>query len=120
MAKRTKYGAIRTNGYDSKKEAKRAAELELMEKAGVSQFLEKQVEFVLIPAQYETIFEITKKGTTKPKQVCIERKCSYYADFTYYADDVFVVEDSKGMRLPDYKIKRKLMLQVHGIKIKET
>ena len=118
--KRTKYGAIRTNGYDSKKEAKRAQQLELMEKAGVISMLNKQVEFILIPAQYETIIEITKKGIKKPKQVCIERKCSYYADFTYYQNDEFIVEDSKGMRLSDYKIKRKLMLFNHGIKIKET
>lgn len=30
-----------------------------------------------------------------------------------------VVEDTKGVRTPEYIIKRKLMLQVHGISIKE-
>lgn len=117
--KRTKYGAIRTNGYDSKKEAKRAQELEMLEKLGEISMLHKQVEFILIPAQFETIIETSKKGIKKPKQVCIERKCSYYADFTYYKEDEYIVEDVKGLRLSDYKIKRKLMLHVHGIKISE-
>ena len=31
-----------------------------------------------------------------------------------------VVEDAKGFRTADYKIKRKLMLHVHGVRIKET
>ena len=34
MFKRHKYGAVRTNGYDSKKESKRAEVLKLMEKSG--------------------------------------------------------------------------------------
>jgi len=117
--RRTKYGAVRTNGFDSKKEAKRYETLLLLEKAGEISMLQKQVEFELIPAQYDTIIEVTKKGIKKPKQVCIERKCSYYADFTYYKGNEYIVEDVKGMRLSDYKIKRKLMLHVHGIKILE-
>lgn len=119
MAK-SKYNAIRTNGYDSKKEAKRAQTLELMQMSGQISELKMQVEFVLIPAQYEVIIETTKKGIKKLKQVCIERKCSYYADFTYLQNDEYVVEDCKGIRLSDYKIKRKLMLFIHKIKIKET
>ena len=31
-----------------------------------------------------------------------------------------VVEDTKGYKTPDYIIKRKLMLQVHGIRIREV
>ena len=44
------------------------------------------------------------------------------ADFVYTDVETgeTVVEDTKGFRTDVYKIKRKLMLKVHGIKIKET
>ena len=48
----------------------------------------------------------------------------YVADFVY--DDVTssntirVVEDSKGFRTADYRIKRHLMMSVHGIEVKEV
>jgi hypothetical protein len=31
-----------------------------------------------------------------------------------------IVEDSKGVRTPVYKLKKKLMLACHGIEIRET
>ena len=48
--------------------------------------------------------------------------CKYVADFVYTDVETgeTVVEDTKGFRTDVYKIKRKLMLKVHGIKIKET
>ena len=50
-----------------------------------------------------------------------ERKCEYIADFVYTdKDGNTIVEDAKGVRTPEYKIKRKLMLYRHGIKIKEV
>jgi hypothetical protein len=52
---------------------------------------------------------------------CIEKSCVYYADFVYKdADGNVVVEDAKGMKTEAYKIKRKLMLWVHGIKVIEV
>jgi hypothetical protein len=42
------------------------------------------------------------------------------ADFTYMEDGKLVVEDCKGFKTDVYKIKKKLMLWVHGIRIKET
>lgn len=49
-----------------------------------------------------------------------EKPVKYVADFCYATKDgAYVVEDTKGMRTPDYIIKRKLMLWVHKIKIKE-
>ena len=104
---KAKYGNKRTNGYASKREAKRAEELKLMEKAGEIHSLREQVEYVLIPKQ---------DG---------ERACKYIADFVYAkADDSghykTVVEDAKGYRDPVYRIKRKLMKFVHGISIKEV
>lgn len=46
---------------------------------------------------------------------------TYIADFVYTdaATGKLVVEDAKGMRTRDYIIKRKLMLYIHGIKIRE-
>ena len=50
----------------------------------------------------------------------MERPCTYVADFVYKEGGKTVVEDTKGFRTKDYIIKRKLMLQVHGIRIKEV
>lgn len=110
----SKYRNKPTNGYASKKEAKRAFALKLMEEAGQIRNLLEQVPFLLIPKQ---------DG---------ERACTYVADFVYeeWCLDAStiparqqwleVVEDCKGMRTDVYRVKRKLMLMVHGIKIRET
>ena len=104
--------------YDSKKEADRHAVLRLLERAGKIRDLQRQVKFVLIPAQYEPD-TVGKRGGIK-KGKLIERECSYIADFVYEENGKKVVEDTKGFRTADYKIKRKLMLFMHGIRIKET
>lgn len=107
LKRRNKYGAKKSGGYDSKKEHRRANELKLMQRAGLISNLREQVKYVLIPTQ------------RAPDGRLLEKECSYYADFVYTKDGVTVVEDTKGMRTPEYKIKRKLMLRVHGIKITE-
>ena len=102
----SKYNAKKTTvdgiTFDSKKESKRYQELRLLERSGQIKDLRWQVPYELIPKQ---------KG---------ERACTYYADFIYTENGEQVVEDSKGVKTKDYIIKRKLMLQVHGIKIKEV
>lgn len=104
--------------YDSKKEAKRHQELLLLERAGAIHDLQRQVKYVLIPAQREPDTIGARGGVHKGK--LIERECSYMADFVYITEDgLKVVEDTKGFRTKDYVIKRKLMLHVHGIRIKE-
>lgn len=112
MSATLKYRNTPTNGYDSKGEAKRANELRLLERAGEIRALKEQVAFLLIPAQY-----VGGK--------CVERSCKYVADFTYQerisdAEWRQVVEDHKGYRDPIYRIKRKMMLSTHGIRIRET
>lgn len=104
--------------YDSQKEANRHAVLKLLERSGKIRDLQRQVKFVLIPAQYEPDTVGIRGGVKKGK--LIERECSYIADFVYEENGKKVVEDTKGFRTADYKIKRKLMLFMHGIKIKET
>lgn len=108
--------------FDSKKEAKRYEVLKALEKAGVIHDLQRQVKYVLIPAQYEPTNEIYTKGKEKGKPKkgkLIERECAYYADFVYIYKGQLVVEDTKGMRTPEYIIKRKLMLYLHNIRIVE-
>lgn len=113
--------------HDSKREANRWAELCLLQRAGKISELERQVRFELIPAQYEDVYtgEFYKRGDRKgqPKleRVCIEKSLVYVADFVYIDNGTGekVVEDAKGYRSKEYLIKRKCMLYLKGIKIKE-
>jgi len=97
--------------FDSRKEARRYAELLLMQRAGEIYDLERQVPFVIIPKQTDPI-------TGK----LLEREAKYIADFTYRSCKTgrIIVEDTKGMKTKDYILKRKLMLYRHGIKIQEV
>lgn len=114
--KRTqKYGNTKvTDGgrtFDSKAEHKRWQYLAMLEKAGEIRDLRLQVPFELIPAQ------VTPSGKK-------ERPTVYLADFVYEAKEgrrwVRVVEDVKGAVTPEFRLKRKLMLHVHGIEVKEV
>lgn len=108
--------------FDSRREYNRYRELKLLERAGEIHGLELQKKYVLIPAQYETVERYGKNGQRlKNGKKCIEKECAYKADFVYFKrNGVFVVEDTKGMRTKEYIIKRKLMLYIHGIRIKEV
>lgn len=107
--------------HDSQKEARRWCELRLLERAGKITDLRRQVEFELIPAQYESYERYSKKGGKLADGMrLVERKCSYVADFVYIENGVKVVEDTKGVKTKDYIIKRKLMLYVHHVRIKEV
>ena len=118
---------VTVNGitFDSKKEAKRYAELLLLERAGAISDLKRQVRFELIPAQYETVERYSEKTgkRLKDKKVLLERECSYIADFVFEdKNGRVVVEDVKSpaTRTEAYVVKRKLMLWRHGIKVKEV
>ena len=93
--------------FDSRREAARWQELKLLERGGSITELERQVSYTLIPPQ-----RIGKRVA--------ERAVTYIADFRYRENGETVVEDAKGMRTRDYIIKRKLMLYVHGIRIREV
>lgn len=104
--------------FDSVREARRYQELKLLEKSGAIQNLELQKKYILIPAQREPD---TTGRTGRPKKGrVIEREISYKADFTYTENGRTVVEDVKGMKTKEYIIKRKLMLYIHGIPIREV
>ena len=95
--------------FDSFRELNRWEELKLLQRAGEIYDLQRQVPFVVIPAQ-------------KDGRKVIEREVKYIADFTYRnrSDNRLVVEDTKGMKTREYIIKRKLLLYRFGIRIKEV
>lgn len=96
--------------FDSRKEYNRYCELLLLERGGYISDLKLQVKYVLIPTQKDESGKV------------LERECSYIADFVYFDKKTqrTVVEDTKGFRTKDYIIKRKLMLERYGIRIREV
>lgn len=123
----SKYHAVKTRAADgtvcdSAKEARRLNELLVLLRLGRISELKRQVKYQLIPAQYKETERFSKKTgkKIKPGKLLLEKECSYIADFVYKQDGKTVVEDTKGARTPDYIIKRKLMLYIHGIRIRET
>jgi hypothetical protein len=88
--------------FDSKMEAKRWGELCLLQKAGAIAVLERQVTFDLV--------------------VNGQHVCCYRCDFRYWdvENNALVVEDAKGFRTPEYKIKRALMAACLGIEVREV
>lgn len=125
------------DGYASKKEARRASELRLMEQAGQIKNLQEQKRFVLVPAIYETESgRLVKDWAEKPKKELerqygklkiLERSLVYVSDFVYETESgETVVEDVKGYKKSNaavYRIfvaKRKLMLHVYGIRVVEV
>jgi hypothetical protein len=107
--RKSKYRAQKVDAdgltFDSKKEYNRYKELKLLLKAGEIGFLACQVEYT---------FNISGA-----------KVASYIADFQYTDTKTgeLIVEDVKSdvtRKLPVYRLKRKLMQQVHNIKIKEV
>ncbi|HNF63328.1 MAG TPA: DUF1064 domain-containing protein [Rhodocyclaceae bacterium] len=110
---RSKYGneVTTTHGieFDSKAEAARYLALQAMERAGEISDLRLQVEFVLLPPQDVDGHK--------------ERGVKYVADFTYLDQSGrLVVEDVKSgpTKTREFVIKRKLMMHVHGIVVREV
>ena len=101
----TKYGNTRVTEdgftFDSKAEFRRYRELRLLEKTGEIYNLQVHVPFPLVV-----------------NDILI---CNYEADATYQRQGgALVVEDVKGHITREYRLKKKLMLACHGIKIEEV
>jgi len=112
--RRAKYGNVRTmvDGeiLDSKKEAKRWRQLQLLELHGHITDLKRQVVFELAPRA------VFKRSRASPA-------IRYVADFAYYENGEYVVEDTKSpisRKLPAYRLKRHLMQTVHNVEIRES
>jgi len=89
---RNKYRAIKSNGYDSRKENKRAGELALRERAKEITMLQEQVKFKLTPS-------------FKDNQGNTERAIAYIADFVYLENGKWICEDTKSTRgKPTFKM----------------
>lgn len=109
-ARRQKYGNKKTSdGFDSTKEKRIFDRLELQKQAKD-------------PSERVVLLERQKRYEVIPKQQG-ERATSYVADFyVEYSDghiEVIDVKSSATRKIPSYVIKRKLMLERHGIKIVE-
>lgn len=85
--------------FPSQKEARRWAELQLMERAGLISNLRRQVRHTL---------------SVNGVKICV-----YVSDHEYTENGEHVTEDVKGMITPEYKLKRAMMWAIHGIKIRE-
>jgi Protein of unknown function (DUF1064) len=93
----------KVHGFDSKREYDVACKLQALADRGVITELRKQAPFELIPKQKGM------RGTT------------YKADFVYRDENgELVVVDVKGFKTEVYRIKQKLMLWRHGIRILEA
>ena len=99
--------------FDSKKEARRYQALLLLQRAGEISDLELQPKFELV------------KGVKFSGDARAKPAVRYFADFAY--TDVLtgerIVGDVKSpvtKEKPYYKMKRHLMLAIHGIEVKET
>ena len=92
--------------FDSAREAKRYTRLRALEDEGKIQHLRLQVPFELLPS-----FECD--GVKY-------RGMKYVADFVYHRGGKVVVEDCKGFKTPEYKLKKKLMAYINHINIEES
>lgn len=93
--KNAKYGAVRTNGFASKREAAHYQKLKLLEQAGEIRDLQQQVRFNLV--------------------VNDKKICAYVADFTYrLKDGKAVIDETKGYKTDVFKLKWKLLQALHG------
>lgn len=115
-AKKNKYHNIKIHTddgvFDSNREYRRWRELKRQQEEGEISDLQKQVDFQLIPTQKRVNPLMNGQKT--------ERSVKYRADFVYMKNGEKVVEDTKGMKTPDYVIKRKLMLLIHKIEVIEV
>lgn len=106
----SKYHARKTTidgiQFDSAKEAKRYTKLRDMQEAGEIQGLRLQVPFEILPS-----FECD--GVKY-------RGMKYIADFVYNRDGKQVVEDAKGWKTQEYRLKKKLMAYINHINIEES
>ena len=106
-----KFNAVRTevDGYQfaSKAEAKRYAELKLLEKAGKIAHLKLQPKFMLL------VWDCMKEQDVQIG--------SYVGDFQYWdvTHEKTVVEDVKGVKTPLYRLKKKIVQHRLGIEITE-
>lgn len=108
--------------WDSKREYYRYHVLLKAQKDGLISDLQRQVKYELVPASTEE-YLVQLKTKVKTKTRVVEKAITYTCDFQYTKDSKLVVEDVKisPKLLPEeYVLKRKLMLALRGIRIKQV
>lgn len=98
----SKYKNKKTHGYASRKEYLRSLQLKDELKKGRITELKEQVVFTL-----QDSFKI-RSGKTKSGYETI-KAITYKADFTYFKDGVYYIEDTKGFKTKDYRLKAKML-----------
>jgi Protein of unknown function (DUF1064) len=101
-AQPSKYHNERSKSYASKYEASVAQNLDVLYRAGKINNLQEQVPFTLVQGN----------GKIRPIR--------YISDFVWFdLKGVRHVADAKGVKTPVYRLKRKMMMLLHGIEIEE-
>lgn len=97
--------------FDSQAELNRFFNLMQMQRDGKIRNLERQTKFEVLPKLVRT--ELVQLKTKTKKVERVEEKAVHYTpDFTYYEDDVWIIEEVKSKatsKARDYPIRRKLM-----------
>jgi len=121
--KGSKYHNQRTNRgnltFDSKKEAQRFGELQILLIAGAIRNLKLQCDFTLQEA-YTTPEGERVRAIRYKADFCYERATELDAEGLMHWEPVVEDVKSSATRTKDYIIKRKLMQEKHGISITEV
>jgi hypothetical protein len=86
--------------FDSKAEAARYQQLKLLERSGD-----------IIDLSIHPVYHLSVNGVKIGK---------YIADFSYFENGKFIVEDVKGVKTAVYRLKKKLVKALYGFDILET
>lgn len=98
--KKTLYAGV---VYDSKAEADFAQQLNLLKKAS-------DIKLRVLDVKRQVPYEVVVNG---------QKICTYYADFVVTYHGRTVIYDVKGVKTAVYRLKKKLVEALHGVKIKE-
>jgi hypothetical protein len=100
--RKNKYGNKKIEGFDSIAERDVAMKLRALAARGMIREYEEQKRIVIVEGDGH------------------ERAITYIADFYYVDDDGPHVLDKKGFRTQVYRLKRRLLILLHKIKIEEV
>lgn len=106
--------------FDSTTERDRYIYLLDCQNKGLISDLTLQPSFEVLPKQTE-IIDVQLKTKVKKVEKVVEQDIRYTADFSYYKDGIYIVEDVKGSKYNierDFPLRKKLMYYFYKIKVK--